>query len=318
MLRWTACGAVVTLINAGCLALGAPPPQSAPADFVARGRLQGYAVTISGTASPGQPGRLLVLVSSGDPLVDAQTHAYVFEVPAQDVVVNDALAKAHIHANLDAFGRIALSGTAKGKVGTLTPVSECTGTDTLVRRVRVRGKMKLVLPGIGTVRKAFAAGSMNRRGDVTCEASATSCPPTVGARLLGVNAGGAFLSVADVPGGAASLFASIRSPASPPATSILHSRIVSTGVVLQTAAPDPLGNVAVTVTADGTHGACNLDLRGTVGDVGRLPLHRRDVRSVIAAITGGVTLQIAGADDAVIAGNAAATDPVGSLRENVD
>jgi hypothetical protein len=313
-------GMIFVLISAGCLTRDAVAQGSSLTygDLVAQGKLTGYRVTITATATEGAPGRLLVVVTSGDPAVDAQTHTYAFQLPDRGVLVKGNLGRARVRADLGSFGSIKLAGAPKGKPGSVSPPAGCTGPTPLVRRMRVRGKIRLELPGIGTVRSVEPRGSAARRGQVTC-ADVSPCAPTVGARLVGINVAGTFLSVAAVPGGTPSLFASIASAVSPPASSIVHTRAIAGGVLLQTAPPDGTGSVLVTLGADGTHGAAGqLTFAGqsVASDHPSCPGHR--VNAIVGGVSGSITLQIAGAQDVGVTGDGAPSSPVGTFREEVD
>jgi hypothetical protein len=276
--------------------------------MVLRGQAAGYSLTL--TATTGRSARMVVFLARGS-AGDEQTHTYVFRLPSRAVFVDRRLRRARLRASLHAFGSVRLSGVSTGKAGTVAPPTGCRGPRTSERLVRLTGKVRIRLPGIGTIRPRPARAAIDRPvrgGAFKCASPPLSCeepePASVDVSLPDV-----FLSATE-----RTLFVSANSPARAPATSIVHTRTISQGVTLDET-QDDTGGSTVALGVEGVRGVTGgLRFTGPRTTSADVRCSSKDVARVTGAINGRLVVNLAGYGDLAITGDGSAAAPVANYR----
>lgn len=281
-------------------------------------KLGRYAATITATnAAGGKRATLAVHLSRGNPARDEQTHTYAFTLPNQAVAIDSRLGKARVRARLGSFGTVDLRLAGRGRTSTQRPELGCSGPATISRSARARGRMRIRLGSLGTLRSAGRSVSIDRatrRGTVKC--GLPKCRRYGGTKVAGLNVGTSYLSVQADGLGHTFVFGAVSERLTSPPVSINHTRFAAGGTI---AANFGAGSDDRTIALSGGGPATgNLTFSGTGAAETDGACRGHHVRRISGPVSGQLELPIDGVGTVSVGGDGSATAPLGVYREQID
>jgi hypothetical protein len=316
---------LAALVAAASTAVGLSAPTRAavgartsptPANVYLHTKLGKYAVTVTATTGR-KTATLVVYLSRGNPSSDEQTHTYAFTLARRAVAIDSKLGRARIRARLGSFGAIALTLSGRGKSSVAKPPAGCSGPATISRPARARGKLKIKLPGLGTIRgagRSVGLDRLQRRGTLRCPKP--RCDPIAGVAIAGINDGGKYLSIQSDPGRGTRVFGTVAERLKRPRVSVNHTRFARGGSLV--ASPGAGADDRSISLSGGGPATGSLSFAGTGTPEPDARCAGHTVRRIFGPASGRLELRIDGVGAVSVAADGSPTAPQGAYREQID